>query len=519
MSGLGARLIQSPELRQEMKINPRLYQAMELLHLPLLDLQQRLKQEMTENPFLEVVEGDTEQEVELDQDGVDEDGDEVDWESILLDGFDAGGRRAQYEARDFDLPTPSRAPDLRDHLEDQTQLLTLSGREQRIAQEIIGNIDDDGLLRCPLETIAEDLNSWLDKVRYLAFDAAEDESPEELAIMLAPFGVGEVEAMLEIVQDMDPEEMATMLAPMDVGEVEAILELVQDMDPPGVGARDLRECLLIQLRESGEENELIQVMVDEHFDDLLSHRWANIGRALGVAPRVVQDTADRLARLDPKPGLRYSPEPEHYIVPDLIVEKISGEYMVFANDTSMPQLRLARSYQEVARDKRLFQGENKTFIKDKLNSASWMIQAIEQRRQTMLKVMQYIVERQRGFFENGVQHLRPLTLREVADHIEMHESTVSRVTNEKFVQTPRGVFSLKYFFSSGLATTSGTDISARGVKAKMEALISGEDVRKPLTDMALVKLLRADGVRIARRTVAKYRDQLGILPARMRKRL
>lgn len=492
MSGLGARLIQSPELRQEMKINPRLYQAMELLHLPLLDLQQRLKQEMTENPFLEVVEGDTEQEVELDQDGVDEDGDEVDWESILLDGFDAGGRRAQYEARDFDFPTPSKPPDLRDHLENQTQLLTLSGREQRIAQEIIGNIDDDGLLRCPLETIAEDLNGWLEDVRDLALEAAEDESPEELAAILAPF---------------------------DVGEVEAMLEIVQDMDPPGVGARDLRECLLIQLRESREENELIGIMVDEHFDDLLSHRWANIARALGVAPRLVQDAADRLARLDPKPGLRYSPEPEHYIVPDLIVEKISGEYMVFANDTSMPQLRLARSYQEVARDKRLFQGENKTFIKDKLNSASWMIQAIEQRRQTMLKVMQYIVERQRGFFENGVQHLRPLTLREVADHIEMHESTVSRVTNEKFVQTPRGVFSLKYFFSSGLSTTSGTDISARGVKAKMEALISGEDVRKPLTDMALVKLLRADGVRIARRTVAKYRDQLGILPARMRKRL
>ncbi|MYK69912.1 MAG: RNA polymerase factor sigma-54, partial [Gammaproteobacteria bacterium] len=426
MSGLGARLIQSPELRQEMKINPRLYQAMELLHLPLLDLQQRLKQEMTENPFLEVVEGDTEQEVELDQDGVDEDGDEVDWESILLDGFDAGGRRAQYEARDFDFPTPSRAPDLRDHLENQTQLLTLSGREQRIAQEIIGNIDDDGLLRCPLETITEDLNGWLEDVRDLALEAAEDESPEELAAMLAPF---------------------------DVGEVEAMLEIVQDMDPPGVGARDLRECLLIQLRESREENELIGVMVDEHFDDLLSHRWANIARALGVAPRLVQDAADRLARLDPKPGLRYSPEPEHYIVPDLIVEKISGEYMVFANDTSMPQLRLARSYQEVARDKRLFQGENKTFIKDKLNSASWMIQAIEQRRQTMLKVMQYIVERQHGFFENGVQHLRPLTLREVADHIEMHESTVSRVTNEKFVQTPRGVFSHKFIIKRGRATT------------------------------------------------------------------
>lgn len=492
MSGLGTRLVQSQQLRQEMKINPRLYQAMELLHLPLLDLQQRLKQEMTENPFLEVVEGDTEQEVQLDQESADEGDDEVDWESILLDGFDAGGQRAQYEPRDFDMPTPSRAPDLRDHLEGQLQLLTLSDREQRIAQEIVGNIDDDGLLRCPLEEIAGDLNTWLEEVRDHALDASQVESTEELERMLAPVVLHEVEAMLE---------------------------KVQDLDPPGVGARDLRECLLIQLRESGEENELIRVLVDEHFEDLLSHRWTNIARALGVAPRVVQDTADQLARLDPKPGLRYSPEPEHYIVPDLIVEKISGEYMVFANDTSMPQLRLARSYQEVARDKRLFQGENKTFIKDKLNSASWMIQAIEQRRQTMLKVMHYIVERQRDFFENGVQHLRPLTLREVGDHIEMHESTVSRVTNEKFVQTPRGVFSLKYFFSSGLSTASGTDISARGVKAKMEALIYEEDTHKPLTDMALVRLLRADGVKIARRTVAKYRDQLGILPARMRKRL
>ena len=285
---------------------------------------------MAENPFLEVVEGDTEQEVELDQDGADEDEDEVDWESILLDGFDAGGRRAQYEARDFELPTPSRAPDLRDHLENQTQLLTLSDREHRVAQEIIGNIDDDGLLRCPLETIAEDLNTWLEEVRDIALDAAGDESPEELATMLAPFGVR---------------------------DVEAVLEIVQDMDPPGVGARDLRECLLIQLREAGEEDELIWVLVDEHFDDLLSHRWANIARAVaGVTPRMVQDTADRLARLDPKPGLRYSPEPDYYIVPDLIVEKISGEYMVFANDTSMPQLRLARSYQEVARDKHLFRG-------------------------------------------------------------------------------------------------------------------------------------------------------------------
>jgi len=193
--------------------------------------------------------------------------------------------------------------------------------------------------------------------------------------------------------------------------------------------------------------------------------------------------------------------------------------MVFVNDTSAPRIRLGRSYQSLAQDKKLFKGENKEFVSRKLNAANWIIQAIEQRRQTMLKVMAFIVDCQREFFEHGVQHLRPLTLREVADYIEMHESTVSRVTNEKFVQTPRGVFPLKYFFSSGLATTSGEDVSARGVRDKIRKLVNVEDVHKPLTDQKLVELLKMDGVKIARRTVAKYRDQLGILPARMRKRV
>ena len=240
---------------------------------------------------------------------------------------------------------------------------------------------------------------------------------------------------------------------------------------------------------------------------------------MNLKPLDVQEVADEIAKLDPKPGLKYSADPERYIVPDLIVEKIDGEYMVFVNDTSLPRLRIARSYQGLANNKALFRGENKEFVSRKLNSANWIIQAIEQRRQTMLKVMAFIVDRQHEFFEHGVQHLKPLTLREVADHIEMHESTVSRVTNEKFVQTPRGVFPLKYFFSSGLATTSGEDISARGVRDKIQKLVVEEDVHKPLTDQKLVELLKVDGVKIARRTVAKYRDQLGILPARMRKRV
>jgi RNA polymerase sigma-54 factor len=298
-----------------------------------------------------------------------------------------------------------------------------------------------------------------------------------------------------------------------------MLTVIQGMDPPGVGSRDLRECILLQLRSRGEEGSLAYRLVHDHFDDFLNHRWNEIARSLGLSAREVQDAADEVAKLDPKPGLRHAPDDETYILPDLIVDQVDGEYHVFLNDTNLPRLRLSRAYREVARDKNKYKGENKEFIAAKLNSASWMIQAIEQRRQTMLKVMNFIVDRQREFFEKGVQYLKPLTLREVADHIEMHESTVSRVTNEKFAQTPRGVFPLKFFFSSGLSTASGEDISARGVKDKIRTLVQQENVTRPLTDQKIVELLDSDGIQIARRTVAKYRDQLGILPARMRKRV
>ena len=198
---------------------------------------------------------------------------------------------------------------------------------------------------------------------------------------------------------------------------------------------------------------------------------------------------------------------------------MDGKYLVFLNDTGVPRLKLSRSYQEIARDRSKMTTENRDFIASRMNSATWMIQAIEQRRQTMLKVMNYIVDRQRDFFEKGVQYLKPLTLREVAEVINMHESTVSRVTNEKFVQTPRGVLPLKFFFSSGLSTTAGEDVSARGIKAQIEKLVADEDPKHPLTDQAIVNILKESGVQIARRTVAKYRDQLGVLSARMRKRV
>ena len=500
MSNFNTRLIQSAQLRQEMKINPRLYQAMELLYMPLLDLQQHLKQELAENPFLELQEADVQDEVELDEEGKEEVEDEIDWEEILLDGFDAGGRKQQYEQKEYFQPTPVEAPDLHDHLLEQLHYQELDERELRLGEEIIGNIDENGSLTCELDAVLTGVNLWLDEAREIALERLEAlEDPEEKA--------------------RDREELKELFRPYEMEEAETLLALIQTFDPPGVGARDLRENILIQLRRKDMEDSLPAKLVEEHFDDLVNHRWVDIAKARGLTPLEVQDAADEIARLDPKPGLRHSSEPDRYVIPDLVVEKIDGEYMVFANDTSLPRLRLSRAYREVARDKNQFKGENKEFISSKLNSANWMIQAIEQRRQTMLKVMGYIVDRQRGFFEKGVQHLKPLTLREVAEHIEMHESTVSRVTNEKFVQTPRGVFPLKYFFSSGLSTSSGEDISARGVKDKIQGLVDGEDEKKPLTDQAIVSLLKAEGVNIARRTVAKYRDQLGILPARMRKRV
>ena len=493
-------LYQGTTLKQEMKINPRLYQAMDLLYMPLLDLQQHLKQELLNNPFLDLVESDVEDQVEPEPEAEKKtEDDEIDWEEILLNGFETGGRREEYEEREYYEPVSVDTKDLGDHLHDQLTLLRLSERELLLGEEIIGNISDEGYLTCTLQDIVDSLNDFV------------RESGE--------WG---------------------STKPYTLDEVEGMLRVVQGFDPPGIAARDLRECILLQLRdvvvqelvhETGEgdppldeirrrlEESLAFRIVEQYFDQLINHRWSEISKELSITPRDVQNAADEVAKLDPKPGLKYASGGDNYIIPDLIVEKIEGEYLVFLNDTSLPRLKLSRTYRDIAKDKKKFVGENKEFISNKLNSANWMIQAIEQRRQTMLKVMNFIVDRQRDFFDKGVQYLKPLTLREVAEVIDMHESTVSRVTNEKFVQTPRGVFPLKFFFSSGLSTTSGEDVSARGIKAQIEKLVGEEDPAHPLTDQAIVNILKDDGIQIARRTVAKYRDQLGILSARMRKRV
>jgi RNA polymerase sigma-54 factor len=532
-------LTQQTSLRQELRVNPRLYQAMDMLYMPMMDLQQHLKQELLVNPFLELLEPEEEdaEQKEKQQETEKEEAqkqDEMDWEEILLNGFDVGGTREQFEVQEYTEPVTVETRNLTDHLREQLQLMELTPRQRLLAEEFLGNLNDEGYLAASLEEILGSVNQLVAS----HFQGYEDEDAEDGQ------GGGRAEGQAVPAEGLRgggaEGQSLTAGVPLPIGpsvepsaplptspsahlytlaEADQMLALIQQLDPPGVGARDLRECLLLQIREQGDSESLTYRLVSEAFDDLKAHRWNDLAKRFSVDPGSVQAAADQLARFDPKPGLKYSDRSDGYIIPDLIVEKIGDRYHVFLNDTGMPRLRLSRAYQEVARDKKKLTQENREFIAAKLNSANWMIQAIEQRRQTMLKVMNFIVDRQRDFFEKGIEYLKPLTLREVAEVINMHESTVSRVTNEKYVQTPRGVLPLKFFFSSALSTASGEDASARSIRAKLQKMVSEENPSKPLTDQQIVHLFQEQGIQIARRTVAKYRDQLGILPARMRKRV
>lgn len=508
-------LTQQTGLRQELRINPRLYQAMDMLYMPMMDLQQHLKQELLVNPFLELVEpAEEEQEAEAptaeQEKEKSEKEEEIDWEEILLNGFDVGGTRQQFESQEYLEPVCVETKDLADHLRDQLHLLRLTPRQLMLGEELLGHVDDEGYVKTPLDEILQSANTIIRSHAARHVPEPEDAEDEEDRLL------GAIDAEAGGAEARPAEEGLPLFT---AAEVEDTLRVIQSLDPAGVGARDLRECLLLQMEEDTQADPLARQLVTDAFPDLIAHRWNDLAKRYGVDAGRVQSAADSLARYDPKPGLKYANRSDGYIIPDLVVDKVDGQYHVFLNDTGMPRLRLSRSYQEIARERGKLSAENREFITTKMNSANWMIQAIEQRRQTMLKVMNFIVDRQRAFFEKGVEYLKPLTLREVADVISMHESTVSRVTNEKYVQTPRGVLPLKFFFSSALATASGEEASARSIRAKLGKMVSEESPAKPLTDQQIVHLFQEQGIQIARRTVAKYRDQLGILPARMRKRV
>src|SRR5258705_4515221 len=398
--------------------------------------------------------------------------DEPDWEAILMDDRNEDGVPSGTlgGAQEYVEPVSVESKDLIDHLRDQVRMLDLTPRQQLLAEEFLGNIGEDGYLQASLEEIVKGANQLLE----------EHEAESELDLNVAPYTLAEAEELLRI---------------------------MQQLDPPGIAARNLRECLVLQLENQKRTGTLVYRLVKEACDDLIAHRWSDLGKRFGLAPDEVQRAADELARLDPKPGLQHSAGDDAYIIPDLIVDKIDDKYHVFLNDGGLPRLRISRTYQDIARDKKKYDTESKEFINQRLNSAHWMIQAIEQRRQTMLKVMNFIFDRHRDFFEKGIEYLKPLTLREVADVISMHESTVSRVTNEKYVQTPRGLLPLKFFFSSGLTTTTGEDASARAARAQIHKLEADENPKNPPTAQQIGDRHARQGLQSTGGTHAKDRDR------------
>jgi RNA polymerase sigma-54 factor len=300
-------------------------------------------------------------------------------------------------------------------------------------------------------------------------------------------------------------------------QFEDILDTIQRLDPPGVGARDLKECLLIQLRGAHLKNGIVEVIVANHLPELETRNFAQIGKVMKITLQQVIDNVAIIAEFEPVPGRQFGNNEAQYITPDVYVFKLGDEWIVNLNEDGLPRLRISNFYMDMMTDKKS-KGDDKNYITDKMKAAEWLIKSIRQRQRTIYRVTECIVQRQREFFEHGVQFLKPMILKDVAEDISMHESTISRVTNNKYVHTPRGVFELKYFFNSSVTRADGQDMASESVKRMISELIKAEDAKRPLSDQRIVEILEEKGIQLARRTVAKYREQLHILPSSKRKK-
>ena len=361
--------------------------------------------------------------------------------------------------------TLSTSEDLADHLGWQLRMGDFVDDERRFAALVIGNLDDNGYLK------------------------VEGVAPEEVVPRLAAES------------GLDPED------------AEEVLKMIQQFDPLGVAARSLEECLLIQANHFGMD-ELVTRVISDHLTDLEKRHYPAIAKALGCSLEEVYDVAQIIAELEPRPARCFQTEEPRYIVPDVYVHRVGDEYYVVANDDGMPKLKISGFYRSAMADS----PKAKEYIQDKLRSAQWLIRSIDQRRKTIVKVTECIVDKQRDFFDKGIEHLKPMILRDVAEAVGMHESTISRVTSNKYVHTPRGTFELKYFFNSAIRRDNQTDIASESVKQAIKNIIAGEDPKAPLSDQRIVEILAADDIKIARRTVAKYREMLGILSSSKRKK-
>ena len=474
------RLILKTE--QRLVMTAMLQQAISLLPLTRMELQQAVQQELLENPVLEealdevkeVADGEMpEAPEEVPSTETDERGEvEIDWENIVQSDYVPAGP-AGSPSGDEDFPsyeqTLSQPETLHEHLEWQLQLSAAPAPVRRVAEQIVGNIDEAGYLQA---------------------------DPQELAAL----------------EGLGTEEAARALA------------IVQEFDPPGVGARDLRECLLLQLR--GLERDglaepdslgLALQLVRGHLEMLEERYHPRLARQLGVEVEEIQAAIRIVRALNPRPGERFAEQRVEVVVPDVTVTRRGEDYDIVLNDDGLPPLRLSPYYTQMAADRGSTPADARRFIEERVRAAVWFLKSIEQRRQTIMKVSRSIVSFQRDFLDHGVSHLRPLVLRDVAEDIDMHESTVSRVTTGKYMETPRGVFPFKYFFHSGLASADGNNASSVAVKDKIRQIVEAEDKRRPLTDQQIVERLRDAQVLIARRTVTKYRKELRLASAGRRR--
>ena len=473
---MALELKQSLKMSQQLVMTPQLQQAIKLLQLNHLELADLVSQEMVENPILEeVIEeradllapkaDNTTTENTEDRNAEGQKEQEIDWEQYL-DTYSSSPRTGSEIRRDVDdLPTYdqtlTRSTTLSEHLMWQLHMAESSEQVRKAAAAVIGNLDDDGFLSSPMEEIAD----------------------EELL-------------------------------PLD--DVEEGMLLVQTFDPLGVGARNLAECLLIQARLVYPEDRIVLGILKNHVLDLEKRDFKRIARGLGVSLQRVLDGVRSIAELEPRPGREYVTEDARYITPDIYVVKSADGHVIQLNEEGVPKLRVSNYYRQVLSG--AAKGD-KEYIQEKLRSAQWLIRSIYQRQRTIYKVVESIIKQQSEFFEHGLAKLKPMILRDVAEDIGMHESTVSRVTTNKYVHTPHGTFELKFFFNSGIQRKDGDDVASEMVKQRIKAIVGTENQRKPLSDQAIVKLLAQENIKIARRTVAKYRDMLNIPSSSQRKRL
>src|SRR5437763_12507835 len=476
MAAQGMQQRQSLALQQV--LSPQLQQSLLILQTPLLELRNLVQQEMETNPVLEDLPEDSsanersEAEASADENfrnefeklaSLDEE-----WRDYMAQSASSNfdGRRGSKEAdekRQFLFDSIPVQETLQQNLIAQLNQTVLSADDRKTAELIIGNIDDDGFLQS---------------------------TPEEMALNSG------------IPQD----------------DFEKGLGLIQTFYPAGVGARDLRECLLIQLRRQGKEQSLEYRIVSEHMEDLGRHRFPEIARRMAISVEDVQKAADNIARLNPRPGQVFAAATQNYVLPDVIVEKVDGEYQISFNNEQIPHLRISNLYKDIIASGDAQSSDTKDYIRDKIRSGKFLIRSIHQRQQTIMNIAQQIVSRQRDFLEHGPSHLKPMTMAEVAEAVGVHETTVSRAVSGKYMATPQGVFEMKYFFTGGYQTATGESLSNISVKQAILDLVKHESGSAPLSDHEIVEILSERGIPIARRTVAKYRSDLNILPSHMRRK-